>query len=159
MRGALRAGAKVILDQAKATAPVGPPSSKGKKLYGGYAGALRDSIRVGTRIKGGTVTAYVRAGGKNAKTKADVFYANMIEFGGTKSYTIAAFKKGGFLSLGGVFRKTVPHPALRKIPFMRPALDGQAQNAVIAAAEYMKNRLATKEGLDTADILVEGDEP
>jgi hypothetical protein len=41
---------------------------------------------------------------------------------------------------------------------MRPALDQQAQAAVIATAEYMKNRLATKEGLDTADIVIAGDE-
>jgi hypothetical protein len=41
---------------------------------------------------------------------------------------------------------------------MRPALDAQASAAVVAAAEYMKDRLATKHGLDTSDVVIEGDE-
>jgi hypothetical protein len=34
---------------------------------------------------------------------------------------------------------------------MRPALDTQARNAVERAAEYMRNRLRTKHGIDIAD--------
>lgn len=33
-----------------------------------------------------------------------------------------------------------------------PALDAQANNGVLAAADYIKKRLATKNGLNTADI-------
>lgn len=128
MRGALRAGCNVIKETAKQMAPVGPPSVKGAKQYGGYAGALRDSIRVGAKIKGGKVTAYVKAGG-NSKKGADVFYAHMLEYG---------------------FRPVGVH----KQPFMRPALDSQASAAIVAAAEYMKARLSTKQGLDTADINI-----
>jgi len=136
VRGALRAGAKLILAQAIAKVPV-------------KSSELRNSLKIGTRARGGTVTAAVR-------TK--VFYAKFVEFG-TKGHFITA-KKGGWLSFGGIFAKSVWHPGIPKGPhaFMRPALDGQAQNAVIAAAEYMKRRLATKEGLDTSDIVIEGDE-
>ena len=41
---------------------------------------------------------------------------------------------------------------MQAIPFMRPALDAQANNGVLAAADYIKKRLATKNGLNTADI-------
>lgn len=126
MRQALRAGCNVIKETAKQMAPVGPPSAKGAKVYGGYAGALRDSIRVGARIKGGKVTAYVKAGGKTKKG-ADVFYAHMLEYGTVN---------------------------MRARPYMRPALDSQASAAIVAAAEYMKARLSTKQGLDTADINI-----
>lgn len=161
MRGTLRAGAKLIEAQAKATVPVGPPSSEGKRLYGGYAGALRDSIRVTTSIKGATVYAHIKVGGK-MKNGADVFYAHIIEGfwreHRSTPYAISAFKKGGMLSFGGIFRKTVMHPPIQAHPFLRPALDAQAQPAVIAAAEYMKGRLATREGLDTSAVLIEGDQ-
>jgi hypothetical protein len=40
---------------------------------------------------------------------------------------------------------------------MRPALDGQSSAAVVAAGEYIKKRLATKHGLDTADINIEAE--
>ena len=44
------------------------------------------------------------------------------------------------------------HPGFRPKPFMRPALDSQANNGVLAAADYIKKRLATKNGINTADI-------
>lgn len=160
MRGALRAGIKPIKDAAVAACPVGPPSSEGRRLYGLHEGSLRDSIRVTTRSKGGVVTASVKVGGKSKKT-GDVFYAHIVEgfwkTHRTSPYPIAAFKKGGFLSFGGIFRKSVMHPPIVAHPFLRPALDGNATNAVIAAAEYIKRRLATKEGLDTSDIKIKAD--
>ena len=136
MRGALRAGAKPVLEQAIARVPV-------------QSGELKNSLKISTSARGGTVTA---------KVKTNVFYAKFVEFG-TKAHFITA-KKGGWLSFGGIFAKSVWHPGIPKGPhaFMRPALDSQAQAAVIAAAEYMKNRLATKHGLDTSHITVEGDE-
>jgi HK97 gp10 family phage protein len=158
LRGALRAGVKPIKAAAVAACPVGEPSAEGKRLYGHYKGALRDSIRITTRSKGGRVTASVMAGGKTKKG-ADVFYAHMIEFTGAVAHVIKApFWKGvKALFIGGRFLKSVHHPGMRAKPFMRPALDAQAQNAVIASAEYMKKRLATKEGLDTSGVLIEGD--
>lgn len=155
MRGALRAGVKPIKEAATQMCPVGAPSAEGKRLYRLHQGSLRDSIRISTRINGQTVTASVKVGGKT-KAAGDVFYAHMIEFTGAVSHVIA--KRGGMLAFMGIFRKSVNHPGMKRQAFMRPALDQQAQAAVIAAAEYMKKRLATKEGLDTSDVLIEGDE-
>lgn len=137
MRGALRTGATLI----KAQAASNVPNSPFGKL------ALFNSLKLGTRSKGGTVTAYV---------KSDLFYAKFVEFG-TKAHNIAA-KKGGWLSFMNVFTKSVAHPGARPHPFLRPALDSQATNAVNAAAAYMRDRLATKHGLDTSGIVLDGDE-
>lgn len=138
MRGALRAGAKPILEAAKSSAPVGEPSEPNRKRYKLYAGALRDSIRISGRIdkRNGKVTASVKAGGKT-KSGADVFYAHMVEFG-TKPHVIG----------------DGTHPGVQAKPFMRPALDSQSGAAVVAVGEYIKKRLATKNGLDTADIEI-----
>lgn len=156
VRGALRAGARPIKDAAVARCPVGLPSSEGRKLYGLHEGSLRDSIRISTRVKGATVSASVKAGGKT-RAGGDVWYAHLIEFTGAKAHTITA-KGRKILSFGGLFFQSVKHPGMRARPFMRPALESQAQAAVVAAAEYMKQRLATREGLDTAHIMIEGDE-
>ena len=138
LRGALRAGAKPLLAAAKAAAPVGEPSETNRNRYKLYAGALRDSIRISGRIdkRDGKVTASVKAGGKT-KTGADVFYAHMVEFG-TKPHVIG----------------DGTHPGVQAKPFMRPALDAQSQAAVVAAGEYIKKRLSSKHGLDTADIEI-----
>lgn len=139
IRGALRAGAKSILEAAKQNVPVGEPNRENVRLYGGYAGALRDSIRISGRInkKKGNVTVSVKAGGKSNKTGADVFYAHMVEFG-TKPHIIG----------DGV------HPGVMPKPFMRPALDTEANTAVLAVGEYIKRRLSVKNGLDTSDIEI-----
>jgi len=154
LRGALRAAAKPVMATAKQNAPVGEPSDTNKKLYKLYAGALRDSIRLSARIdrKRRMVVASVKAGGKSAKTGADVFYAHMVEFG-TRPHSVV---KGS--SLRSYRAQTAQHPGMKARPFMRPALDSQAQSAVIAAAEYMKKRLSTKHGLDTSELSFEADD-
>lgn len=159
LRGALRAGVKRIKDAAVANCPVGMPSGEGRRLYGLHEGSLRDSIRVGTRSKGGVVTATVKAGGRTAKG-GDVFYAHIIEFTGAVAHQVPALSLLGkvFLNIGGGVYRSAKHPGMRPKPFMRPALDQQANAAVVAAAEYMKERLSTKEGLDTSHITIEGDE-
>jgi len=133
MRGALRAAAKPIKDGAKSLAPVGEPVDTNKRRYKLYAGALKDSIRISGRIdkRDGKITAAVKAGGKTKG--ADVFYAHFIEFG---------------------TRPRENNAGVSSRPFMRPALDGQATNAIIAAGEYIKKRLATKHGLNTAEIEI-----
>lgn len=139
LRGALRAGVKVIQPVAKAN-------------VNSVSGLLAAGLKISTRSRGGTVTASLRATGKHA------YIAPWVEFG-TKAHPIP--KRGvigTILAVGGRFFRSVEHPGARPKPFMRPALDGQAQNAVIAAAQYMRQRLATKHGLDTADIVIEGDE-
>jgi HK97 gp10 family phage protein len=153
MRGALRRGARVIMLEAKRLAPVGPTSMENMRLYGGYSGALRDSIRItSTRLHEGRVIATVAAGGET-KRGADVYYAHFVEFG-TAAHTIKA-PKGGALEFAGGWYTSVQHPGTPAKPFMRPALDGAAQSAVVATAEYMKRRLAAKHGLDTADVEIE----
>lgn len=143
MRSALRKGAVIMQQDAKQRAPVGEPNKRNRERYGGYAGALRDSIRVTTGIKrGGIVTASVKAGGKG-KSGADVYYARWIEYG------VAAhgIKRGD----KGVKTGTDLHPGFPPIPFMRPALDSKAYAATAAIAEHIKSRL-TQAGLNTEDI-------
>jgi HK97 gp10 family phage protein len=156
MRSSMRQGAKLIENDARARAPVGPPSQKNRRLYGGYAGALRDSIRVGTSARGGKVTAYIRAGGRNKKSGATVFYPHFLEYG-TKAHDISA-RIAGWLSFGGRFTKAVEHPGITARPFMRPAMDTQAQASVQAMATHMRALLAKKHGLDTAHVKLDGDE-
>jgi HK97 gp10 family phage protein len=132
LRSALRQGAKVVQTQAIANVPK-------------QSGELRDSLKIGTRARGGIVTASVR-------TK--VFYGKFVEFG-TAAHNISS--KKGWLSFGGIFAKSVAHPGAKPHPFLRPALDATASAAVVAVGEQIKKRL-TKEGLDTADIVIEGDE-
>lgn len=148
IRGALRAGAKPIKDEAVSNAPTGEPSEAGKKRYKLYNGALRDSIRISGRIdrRNGNIKARVIAGGKSKKTGANVYYAHMVEYGTRRHST----KKRG--------RGDQNHPGTIARPFLRPALDSAANEAIKTAGEYIKKRLATKHGIDTADINIGIDE-
>lgn len=134
MRGALRAGAVVIADAARVSVHK-------------VSGATAKSIKVGTKVKGGRVIAYVRA---------KSFKARYLEYG-TRPHFIAA-RNAEALSIGGILRTGVEHPGARPFPFMRPALDTRTRQAMVAVGEYIKNRLATKHGLDTAGIAIDGDE-
>ena len=140
MRSALLAGAQVVAKQVRVNAPVAEPSDRNRKRYGGYAGALRDSIKAGsTRIKGGKVRVSVRAGGGKNKKGADVYYAHWVEYG-TKPHMNG--RRG-------------MHPGARPHPFMRPAADTAKGAAVVAVGNRIKQRLAKQGGLDTPDIVVE----
>lgn len=130
LRGAVRAGSKVIAAEAKRNVHT-------------ISGDLARSIRVkGARIKGDQVVGGLAAG--NAKA----FYAHMVEFG-TAAHVIAA-KPGHALTIGGGLYEKVNHPGAKKRPFMRPAADTQAQAAVQAFADYVKQRLA-KETINQDD--------
>ena len=137
LRSALRAGAKLIQQEAIQQVPVD-------------SGDLRASIKVGTRSSRGIVQATIKAGGKTA------WYAKFIEFG-TAAHTITA-KDGGFLSFGGHQYRSVSHPGIQARPFMRPALDGRAQAAIQAVADAMRKRLADKHGINVPVPMEEGDE-
>jgi len=136
MRNALRAGMKPVQSDAKAHVSV-------------VSGELRDGLKISTGVKDGRVTARLRTTGKHA------FVAHWVEFG-TAPHEI---RPKGALSLliAGWFGMVVEHPGAKPHPFMRPALDARAHDAVVASAEYIKGRLATKYGLDTAGIDI-GDE-
>ena len=141
LRGALRAGAKdAILPEAKVQLAANGSVKTGE---------LQRGLKVSTGGKGGRVIANVKVTGKHAHV------APWLEYG-VAAHTITA-KKSGWLSFGGLFAKSVEHPGFAAKPFMRPALDGKATEAVVKAAEYMKKRLATKHGIDTADINIEAE--
>jgi HK97 gp10 family phage protein len=133
MRGALRAGMKPVQADAKAGAAHA-------------SGQMRDGLKISTTSRGNLVTASLKATGPHG------YLARFVEFG-TSAHTISA-KDGGALAFGGGVYQHLNHPGQKPRPFMRPALDGQASNAVVAAAEYMKDRLATQHGLDTAGIEI-----
>lgn len=146
MRGALRAGAKLVMAEAQHTA-----------AFADRTGALRASLRIGTKLTKTGVMANVSAGkgkkGKDGKKATAAFYARFIEYG-TKPHEIRA-KKGGLLAIGV---SHVHHPGITPRPFLRPALDVTAPAAVQASAQYLRNKLATKHGIDVPEPLVEGDE-
>lgn len=126
MRGALRAGAGMFRAEARARVPVD-------------SGALRASIRVSARLKGTEVTARVTAGGRSRK--GDAYYAHMIEFG-TKAHRIGPKNAKALVINGQVMRGEINHPGASARPFMRPAFDGRAQQAVGTVAKYIADRLA-----------------
>jgi hypothetical protein len=91
--------------------------------------------------------------------------AHWIEYG-TASYYVGPGKSVGgaykitagenhYLFFGGNFVKQIVHPGIRPHPFVRPAFDSQASAAILAAANYIKARLATKHGIDTASVDIE----
>lgn len=137
LRGAVRAGQKVVRDRAVQEAPAD-------------SGELRRSIRVRTDFRAqrrGFVRADVVAG------NATAWYAGLIEFGtgpyysgpGTTSkrapYVIKPTRREGALYFGGTIRKAVTHPGIRPQPYMAPAaelLEGPALDAFVA---YVQKRL------------------
>ncbi|NHZ78442.1 hypothetical protein F2P44_03960 [Massilia sp. CCM 8695] len=126
MRSALRAGANVFKDAAKSRVPV-------------ELGALRRSIRVNTGYKKGRVSASVKAGNKKA------WYWQFVEFG-TAPHVIEA-KRASALAFGGTVTQRVQHPGARPHPFLRPAMDVQADAAIHAIGTQIRKRL-TVEGLN-----------
>jgi HK97 gp10 family phage protein len=121
VRGGLRAAAKVVEMEAKRLCPVGK------------TGDLRDSIRVTLRSKHGHISATVKAG--NAKS----FYAHMVEFGTARHWIKPKNRKSLFVA--GLLREAVDHPGAKKEPFMRPAIDGKADEAIDAMAAYLRDRI------------------
>ena len=127
MRAALRAGAAVIREEAKANVPV-------------LEGKLKKSIKVSAKVKAGKIMASVKVGGRLAP------HAHLVEFG-TRPHKIEP-KNAGALSIAGVAYRSVDHPGARPNPFFRPALDAKSGDAVAAVAAKIRERL-TKEGINS----------
>ena len=163
MRGALRAGMKVVLPVAKAN--IHPVS-----------GELAAGLKLSTRHKGSTVMAIISTKGRHGYIAPWVEYGTRlhyikvqesekplninrsIRYGEEVRASMRTINRN-VLRIGARFvGPSVLHPGSQPKPFMRPALDTQATAAVVAAAEYMKKRLATKHGLDTADVVIEASE-
>ena len=124
LRGALRAGARVIQEEAKAQVPVDD-------------GRLRDSIRISGGLKRGRASAQVIAGGNK---KGQPWYAHLVEYG-TKPHDIRP-AKGKSLFFAGLLRRLIRHPGARAKPFMRPAFDQKRDEAVSRIGQYVRDRLA-----------------
>ena len=140
MRAALRAGARVIANEAKKNVPI-------------KMGNLKRSIRTdSTRTKGG-VEATARAGGRSGGKNKDksAFYAQFVEYG-TAPHIIRAGdkkKKLTFIARDGkkVSTTQVSHTGAKAKPFMRPALDAKGNEALKAVTDKIRERL-TKEGIN-----------
>lgn len=126
LRSALRQGANVLRDEARAN-------------VNDVSGDLSRSIKTKVRAKRGEVTATVVAGDDKA------FYAHMVEFG-TDAHVITAGEKG-VLDVPGHATATVNHPGAQAAPYMRPAMDTKTSQAIQAVGEQIRKRL-TKEGLN-----------
>jgi HK97 gp10 family phage protein len=139
MRAALRAGARVIANEAKTLVPVG-------------SGKLKKSLRTGSDATKGKVTAYVRAGGRRsgATKDKDAFYAQFIEYG-TAAHAIKPKNKKRlkFTAADGtvVITRLVRHTGAKPKPFMRPAFDAKGDAAVRAVSAKIRERL-TKAGIE-----------
>lgn len=153
MRGAIRAGQKVVLDAVREKL-----RSNGSVRSGDLINSLR--IRFDRKAKKrGWINSKVIVG------NADAYYSHMVEFGtaahfvsikedakpnkqtrrGERKYgyrTINNMVKRGSLVIGKHFvGQSVSHPGARPKPFMRPAFDESQQAAIEAFAEYVRKRL------------------
>jgi HK97 gp10 family phage protein len=138
MRGALRAGQKVIMDRAKAGVPVNYPSSENTREWGSYMGALRDSIKITTRIDARNGQAVARLSAGNYKA----FYARWVEFG-TKPHEITSKFGRRLLGTPGHPVYVAHHPGARKNPFMRIAIDSGVHDAAQTVAAYIRDRIGS----------------
>lgn len=120
LRGALRAGGKVFLEAARARVPV-------------KSGDLRASLRVRTGAKRGRVSAFLKAGDKKA------WYAHLVEFGTRRHWIKPKARKSLFFA--GIAKEVVDHPGAADKPFLRPAFEGNADDALRAIADYVRARL------------------
>ena len=152
LRGALRAGAKVFLLEARKRVPV-------------QSGALRRSLRIKTSSRRGVVTATMIAGDSKTNktvhkkkgggikvTYSNAWYAHLVEFGTAAHYVKSTKEKYSSVRIdknGKPARRQksrvvsgVKHPGAKPQPFMRPAFKAGQRAAVDAVANYIRNRLA-----------------
>jgi len=146
IRGGLRAGAKVIQQQAKANVPV-------------KTGQLKRAIGIGTRTDGAKLSSYVKLRGKGSYlglfieygvaphlisvTEADVPVRQTRH--GPRKVSISTMNKmlkRGSLKIGENFvGPVIMHPGHAAKPFLRPALDQKAEEAVTAMGAYIAHRV------------------
>jgi HK97 gp10 family phage protein len=124
LRGAVRAGANVIAEEARRRVPV-------------RTGQLKASIRVSTRVSNGCVMCFVKAGsrytvfkiGKKAKRTKDSYRTNRADGGVDYHASHYAF----WVEFGT--------SKMASRPFMRPAFESQKDAAVTAMVDYMRQRI------------------
>lgn len=148
LRGALRAGAKPIQQRAKA-------------LARRKSGAMADGIIVGSRTEAGQPRGYVKLKGPHAyigvfiewgvrmhlikASEEDRNAIGRITRRGWRRFgigTVNKMLKRGSLKIGKDFvGPVVQHPGHRAMPFMRPALDQGATEAIQTAGAYIARRV------------------
>lgn len=129
LRNALRRGANVIRDEARLLAP--------KKT-----GKMAKSIKTDTRTENGLPVARVRLKGKGAYRGVFMEYGvapHIISAEGNLSASAMnrRNKKREALKIGEVYVGKVQHPGVAPRPFMRPALDNKANEAINAVGQYI----------------------
>ncbi|MDP1026392.1 HK97 gp10 family phage protein [Sphingomonas sp. KR1UV-12] len=128
LRGAARAGANVIADEAKERT---------------WSDDIRDGLKVRTRAATDKVSGVVTVVGHWPRA-----LATWAEYG-TDPHVITT--RRGTLAIEDVpIGRSVRHPGARKEPFLRPALDIKLGEAVAAAQAYINARV-TSGGIVGAD--------
>lgn len=138
MAAALRAGAAPIQEAAK-------------QGIHSRTGELAEGIKIRSKRVGTTVIARIVLTGKHA------FVGNWLEFTGASAHVIKA-RHARFLFFDGKVVSKVENPGFAPKPFLRPALQQHAADAIKTVGDYLKGRLASKAGFNTADIDVEVEE-
>lgn len=156
LRGAMRAGARVVAQEVEARS---------------NNHLIREGVYVSTGNKDGTITAKVKVKG---------FAASIAIWGefGTAAHWIKIdpanrttakgvigirtvnknAREGGSLVIGGKFvGPSVFHPGARAYPVFVPALDNRANDAIAAAASYIRTRIENQ-GLDAPDVGIDEEE-
>lgn len=136
MRGALRAGANEVKKEAQ---------NQLKSNRSVKSSILMNGLKVSTAAKGAQVTASLKVKGKHA------YIARWLEYTGAAPHSLQT-KNAKALAIAGHLVNNIHHPGFKAKPFLRPAMDISAGTAVVAVGEAIKKRLATKHGIDTADI-------
>jgi len=139
LKGALRAGQKVLADAVKMNL---------RQNGSVDSGELLKSVRVRFKRKSerfGWVRSYVMVGNDKA------YYGHWLEYGTASFYsgngkTVGGPyeitpKVSGSLFLGGLLRDSVMHPGIRPKPFVRPAVDSHTDAALDQVVEYMRKRI------------------
>lgn len=142
LRGAGRAGATVIADEAKDRV---------------ISREVRGAIKVATKAEDGRIIAKVQVKGPGAYIAPWLEYGTDPHFisvddsqrGGMSIGKINERVKAGSLVIGGNFvGKTVHHPGARPHPFLRVALDTKESEARNAAQAFINSRIS-KTGIRT----------
>jgi HK97 gp10 family phage protein len=133
MRGALRQGANIYRDRARANAPVGK------------SGKLKKSIKVKTTLRKGKAISQIVAGG------GDAWYAKFVEFGTASFYegngrTVGAPykiapKKTKAIKFGDVYSAYATLEGTKPTGFMRKAFDGGTAEVIDDVAAYIRMRI------------------
>lgn len=132
LRGGMRAGAKIILQEAASR-------------IRSFSGELAESGRLSTSNKNGIVEAKitfgsrVKGGSRNARGERGAFYAGMVEFG-TATHVIKAAKAKA-LKIGNRFVTSVQHPGAKPQPFFRPAISVKLNEAGETLVGYVRARV------------------